>query len=196
MPARILAVSGSTRTRCRTRRLLDVAVEAARDAGATVRLLDLAETRLPVFQEDDEGQGDLPAVRQVRDGAEWAQGFLLATPEYHGSMSGALKNWFDFLWPQLAGKFAGVVVVTGGGGGDMAIAAVRTSFQWCRGFVLPFSCVARSSDFDGEKLRSEGVIDRLRRVGADVARYAPVLHRTYEKARKIGRGPAAGFAGL
>lgn len=196
MAPRILAVSGSTRAACRTRALLDVAIAGAREGGAEVRILDLHDHPLPMFQESEPAQGADPNVRRARADAEWAQGFLLATPEYHGSLSGALKNWFDFHYRELTGKLAGVLAATGGGGGDMSIVAAKTSFQWCHGFVLPFHAAARSDDFDGMEIRNDRVRDRAFRVGRDVARYAPVLFGAFEEARRLGRAPAAGFAGL
>ena len=111
-------------------------------------------------------------------------------------MSGCLKNWFDFLYGELAGKFAGVLAVTGGGGGDMSITAVKTSFSWCHGFTLPYHAAARGGDFgvDGV-LSNTSVRDRVERVAHDVVRYAPVLRETFESARALGRVVAAGVAG-
>jgi FMN reductase len=110
-------------------------------------------------------------------------------------MSGALKNWFDFLYGELAGKFAGVVATTGGGTGDMSITAVKTCFQWCHGFVLPFHAAAPTAAFDGLELVDPRVVDRIQRVGHDVARYAPLLRAAFEQARAL-EGPEGGVAGL
>lgn len=196
---KILIVSGSARQDSYVHELVKIAAEAATSAGpggAEVQVVRLHELALPVMRHGDTDQDGLAAVQQVRAGATWADGFILVTPEYHGSMSGCLKNWFDFLYAELAGKFAGVLAVTGGGGGDMSITAVKTSFAWCHGFTLPYHAAARGVDFgpDGS-LTNEGVRDRVRRVAHDVVRYTPVLRATFEAARALGRVVEAGVAG-
>ena len=132
----------------------------------------------------------------MRETAARADGFILLTPEYHGSMSGALKNWFDFHYPELAGKLAGVISVTGGGTGDMSIAAVKTCFAWCHGFTLPFHATVRPVDCDGDRIASDKVLDRIARIAHDVVRYAPLVHGAFVQARASGSGEAAGFAGM
>jgi FMN reductase len=195
-PPRVLVVSGSARLESHVHELVRIATETASAAGAEVDVLRLHELVLPVMRNGDPSQDDLPAVRTARERATWADGFILVTPEYHGSMSGCLKNWFDFLYGELAGKFAGVLAVTGGGGGDMSITAVKTSFNWCHGFTLPYHAAARGSDFSSDgALATAGVRDRVRRVAHDVVRYAPVLRATFESARALGRVVEAGVAG-
>jgi FMN reductase len=193
---RILVVSGSARQDSNVHELVKIAAETAEGAGAEVQVVRLHELALPVMRHGDLDQDGLTAVKTIRAGADWADGFVLVTPEYHGSMSGCLKNWFDFLYAELAGKFAGVLAVTGGGGGDMSITAVKTSFSWCHGFTLPYHAAARGADFgpDGA-LANPAVLDRVRRVAHDVVRYAPVLRNTFEAARALGRVVEAGVAG-
>lgn len=191
----ILVVTGSSRIDSHLIQVTALASEAARAAGANVRELSLERTRLPMMIWDDAEQPDQPEVKLIRELACWADGFVLGTPEYHGNMSGALKNWFDFLYAELAGKFAGVVATTGGGTGDMSITAVKTCFQWCHGFVLPFHVAANDSAFTDDRLSHPRVIDRIERIGHDVVRYSKVLRPAFEQARSL-TGPVAGVAGL
>jgi NAD(P)H-dependent FMN reductase len=37
----------------------------------------------------------------------WADAFVLASPDYHGSMSGVMKNFLDHFWEEFAGKAFG-----------------------------------------------------------------------------------------
>lgn len=195
MAPKILVVCGSSREDGYLEQLVALATVAARLAGAEVRELSLCTVQLPVMIWGDAEQGSNPDVVRVRELASWADGFVIGTPEYHGNMSGALKNWFDFLHAELAGKFAGVVATTGGGTGDMSITAVKTCFQWCHGFVLPFHAAANPSAFEGEQLTDTRVIDRVERVGHDVVRYTPVIAAAFERAQAVA-GSAAGVAGL
>ncbi len=194
MSVKLLIVSASTRETSRTRALAKRLHPVAEAAGAETRHLDLHETRLPMFDAGDKTLDDDPAVRLVKESAEWADAFLLGTPEYHGGMSGAMKNWLDFLYEELAGKLAGVYAVTGGGGGDMSITSVKDGFHWCHGFTLPFHAAARGVDFDGLDMINEGTWDRLQRIVHDLVRYAPLLHGAFEEAKAEGKAVSAGFA--
>ncbi len=196
MSVKVLVVKGTTAHKSRLASVAEIAHQAAEQTGAEVRVWDLVDSPLPVMSLTDPRQRRLPEVVQVREAAAEADGFIFITPEYHGNMSGALKNWFDFLYLELAGKFAGVLAVTGGGGGDMSIMSVKNSFNWCHGFTLPFHAAARPDDFEGNVLTNTRVIERVRRVGSDVVRYAPMIRRTFEAARADGEGWRAGVAGM
>lgn len=193
---RVLVVSGSARLDGHAAAVVEHVLAVTRAVGAELRVHDLSQLRLPLMEQDASEQPALPEVRRVRSDAAWAQGFLLVTPEYHGNMSGSLKNWFDFLWLELAGKFAGVVAVTGGGGGDMSLTAVRNCFNWCHGFTLPYHAAARPADFEDGKLVAEGTRDRIARIVHDVCRYAPVVGEAFAAAKRLGPDVASGVAGL
>ncbi|MEM7154955.1 MAG: NAD(P)H-dependent oxidoreductase [Myxococcota bacterium] len=193
---RVLVVSGSARAQSPLRAVVEHVCDTVHGIGAQLRVHDLTQLALPLMAYQDPKQAALPQVQQVRTDAAWAQGFVLVTPEYHGNMSGALKNWFDFLYLELAGKFGGVVAVTGGGGGDMSLTAVRNCFNWCHGFTLPYHAAARPPDFTDGRLESAQLRDRIDRIVHDVCRYAPVVGGTFEQARSEGSGVQSGVAGL
>ena len=196
-PAQITIVSGSSRLESRVHAMVALAAATVEAAGGRPEVVALHELNLPIMVHGDRRQDDLPAVQQIRASAARADGFILVTPEYHGSMSGCLKNWFDFLYEELAGKFAGVLAVTGGGGGDMSITAVKNSFAWCHGFTLPYHVAARATAVTvADELVSALVAERVRRVAHDVVRYAPVVRAAFEAARAAGPGVESGVAGV
>src|SRR6476646_9331602 len=90
---RILAVSGSLREGSYNTSLLRAALEAAPD-GIELELWEgLGD--LPFYDEDLES--DAPeSVRRLREDWEAADAILFATPEYNGSVPGALKNAIDW----------------------------------------------------------------------------------------------------
>jgi chromate reductase, NAD(P)H dehydrogenase (quinone) len=117
---RLLAMAGSTRAGSTNQRLLDLAVAAARDAGAEVTAIRLREFDLPLYDGDLEAT-DFPAkADQLRALFIDHDGFLIATPEYNGSISGVLKNAIDWAsrprpgesmvaLPAFRGKVAGIM---------------------------------------------------------------------------------------
>jgi FMN reductase len=194
---RILVVSGSTQHRSRTRSLCDLAAESLSQAGAEARLIDLHETRLPLFEVGSAAQAELPEVQVVRESARWAHGFILGTPEYHGAIGGALKNWLDYLYDELSGKLSAIMSVSGGSyGGDLSTTATQNSVHWCHGFTLPFHVTARPQDFRDGELVDGRVRERVGRLVHDVIRYAPVLYAAFLQACELGQVVEAGFAGF
>ena len=195
---KVLCVSGASRSESRLNALLRLSADAAVQSGATLRHFNLAEDPLPIMVVGDTAQSQSESVQKCRELAHWADVFLIGTPEYHGAMSGVLKNWFDFLYSELAGKFAAVLCTTGGGTGDLPITAVKTCFQWCHGFVLPFHVAARNTDFDDTgALVDPKVIDRATRIGHDLVRYGSVIREQFVTAQaQSASSVRSGFAGL
>ncbi|HYE79394.1 MAG TPA: NAD(P)H-dependent oxidoreductase, partial [bacterium] len=84
---RVLGVYGSLRPASLTGTLVDYALTAAGQRGAEVRKCDLRELSLPMFEDDADYASDA-VHQQVTELVRWADGFLVGSPEYHGSMSG------------------------------------------------------------------------------------------------------------
>lgn len=90
---KILTLPGSLRRGSYNRRLLSIAAGLA-PTDMTFQTLDL--DGLPVFNEDIETSGDPVAVRRLKQAVSEADGLLIATPEYNGSLPAALKNAIDW----------------------------------------------------------------------------------------------------
>ena len=145
---RILAFAGSLRKDSYNKKLVAIAVKGARNAGAEVTLIDLADYPLPVFDQDLEAAQGLPdsAVRLKAD-LKNHDGFLIACPEYNSSISGALKNAIDWVSrpvpdePPLAcftGKVAALMSTSPGAlGGLRGLVHVRAILSNIHVLVLP-----------------------------------------------------------
>ena len=99
MPApRILAFAGSARRGSYNHRLVQVAAEGARSAGADVTVLDLKDYPLPLFDEDLESEQGTPEnAARLKQLFVDHDGLLIASPEYNSSISPLLKNTIDWV---------------------------------------------------------------------------------------------------
>jgi chromate reductase len=105
---KILAFAGSLRRESFNQRLLQVALEGARAAGAEVTLISLAEHELPLMNQNLEARDGLPEnARKLKDLFLAHDGLLLACPEYNGSITPLLKNTLDWV-SRPDGKEAGL----------------------------------------------------------------------------------------
>jgi len=94
---RILAFAGSTRSGSFNKKLVKLAADAARDAGAEVTLLDLRDLPLPLFDGDLEDEQGLPEnAKKLKTLLRATDGLLISSPEYNSSITGALKNAIDW----------------------------------------------------------------------------------------------------
>jgi NAD(P)H-dependent FMN reductase len=145
---RILAFAGSTRAASYNKRLVRVAAEGARKAGAEVTLIDLRDLPLPLFDEDLEQRDGLPEnAKRFKQLLKEHQGLLIACPEYNSSISAVLKNAID--WASRAepgekplqcfdGKVCGLLAASPGSlGGLRGLVAVRSILGNIRVLVIP-----------------------------------------------------------
>ncbi len=97
MESKILAFAGSSRKESFNKRLLAIAVLGARDAGANVTVIDLADYEMPLFNQDLESEQGIPenALKFKRLLIEH-DAFIIASPEYNSAFSPLLKNVIDW----------------------------------------------------------------------------------------------------
>jgi FMN reductase len=181
MSRRIVAIGGTTRPGSSTERVLTVAADAARDLGAEIALFGgeyiakLPHYRGPEWSAD-KGAEMIEAVRA-------ADGILLATPGYHGTVSGMVKNAIDYFEelagdarPYLEGRPVGLIVTAfGHQAANSSMTTLRTIAHALRGWPTPFGAALRvcAESFapDGS-LADEDIAEQLRRVGSQVAQAA------------------------
>ena len=90
----ILAIPGSLRRESLNRSLIALAADRAPD-GIAVEVWD-GLASIPAFNEDDEGDATPQVVLDLRARIAGADALLISTPEYNGSVPGALKNALDW----------------------------------------------------------------------------------------------------
>src|SRR5439155_6580577 len=164
MPApRILAFAGSTRTESFNKKLVRIAADGARAAGAGVTLVDLRDYPMPLYDGDLEAaQGQPEKARELKALFLDNDGLLLSCPEYNSSITGVLKNTIDWLSrpvpnePPLAaftGKVAALMSASPGAlGGLRGLVHVRSILGNIGVIVLPDQiAVSRAGEAFDEK---------------------------------------------
>ncbi len=145
---RILAFAGSTRTDSYNKKLIKIAVEGARAAGAEVTLIDLRDYPMPLYDGDLETkEGIPPHGKRLKELMKSHQGFLLSCPEYNSSITGVLKNAIDWASREepgetplacFKGKTAALMSASPGGlGGLRGLVHVRSILGNIGVLVLP-----------------------------------------------------------
>lgn len=148
LPPRLLAFAGSLRQDSFNKKLIRIAAAGARDAGAEVRLIELNDFPLPLFDEDLETREGTPeAARRLKGLMTSHDGFLLACPEYNSSITAVLKNAIDWASrpapnePPLvafAGKTAALMAASPGNlGGLRGLVHVRAILGNIQVLLLP-----------------------------------------------------------
>ncbi|MEO7993771.1 MAG: NAD(P)H-dependent oxidoreductase [bacterium] len=191
---RVLGVIGSLRDESYTARLVESVLEYAEAAGAEIRICDLRQIALPMYADHVDYSSDT-AREQVREMVTWADGFVTGSPEYHGSMSGALKNFFDHFYHEFSGKCFALVAAAGGGSAVSCFTHMRATVQYCHGWSVPFQVGVAQADFPAEGGVPEKMKDRLGRLGRDLVVYGSLLKTQFDADLPL-EGTASGFAGF
>jgi NAD(P)H-dependent FMN reductase len=184
----LLAFAGSLRTASFNKKLVAVAVQGAREAGAEVTLLDLRELPMPIYDGDDEAEHGLPDnARVFKRLLMEHHGVLIATPEYNSQYPGVLKNVIDWASRRedgeqplaaFTGKVAGVMSASPGAlAGLRGQALLRAQLAYLGMVVVPARIgVGRASDaFDSDGgLKDDKQHRSVRDLGAETVRF---VHR-------------------
>lgn len=177
----VVAIAGSLRDQSTTRLALEHALDASAEAGARTELVDLREWDLPLFDPDDRDRGDAAALKSLI--AE-ADAVLMGTPVYHGMISSALKNAFDYLGKDEFGDTTvGLLTTAGGGSYAQTLEHLRTGVRTVHGWTLPHEVGIRSasSKFDEDGAFTEPDIERrVRKLGTMAVEYAAIEPSTIE----------------
>lgn len=191
MPLKILGVSGSMRADSHSARALRAVLGAAGGRGAETRLLDLNDADLPVYRPEETPQA--AGVASARDAVAWADAFVLATPDYHGSMSGALKNFMDYFWEEFAGRLFGYLCASHERG-LTAMDQMRTAVRQCYGWSLPYGVTVHpKEDFDpAAGVYTPAVTRRLHMLARDLVVYGELIRAQFQN--DLAGDEAATFA--
>ncbi|MCC7518261.1 MAG: NAD(P)H-dependent oxidoreductase [Verrucomicrobiae bacterium] len=172
----ILVVSGTNRAGGNTRKVADRVLSAFREAQISAELLDLTELPSELFAPDAYETKPAAFGRFARAVLE-SHGLLVVTPEYQGSLPGALKLFLDMLPAPEAfeGRPVGFVGLSAGGsGGVRPVEHLQQIFSHGRAHLYPERVfLPRVDALLGEdgRFRDARLEERLRRQAKGFAEF-------------------------
>ena len=189
---KILAFAGSSRIDSFNKKLVKVAAEGAREAGAEVTFIDLRDYPMPMYDGDLESKDGLPEnAKKLKKIFLEHQGLLISSPEYNSSISALLKNTIDWVSRPEHGeaplacydqKVVGLMAASPGLlGGLRGLVTVRSIFGNIKCTVIPEQVeVAKAGEAFNENgsLKDEKQEKSVKNIGAQVAIVSSKLHGT------------------
>ena len=179
---RVLVLTGSVRVPSYTRILSREVGRVLTSIGVDVVHWDLRDLTLPIanpeYHKSAASHPD-PKVVKLDNEARIADAFVLATPVYHNSYSGVLKNALDFLniEPHFQSKPVGLIS-HGGDRSPQAVDHLRIVVRGLNAIATPTQVCTQVADFesDGNEYRivDEGILRRIYRFSEELTAYAIV----------------------
>jgi FMN reductase len=178
----IVGIGGTVRTPSSSERVLTAALTAAEAAGARTQMFGgEILSRLPIYNPNDPEHP--PERSALVEAVRKADGVIVATPGYHGSLSGLIKNALDSLEPlrddarpYLDGRSVGCIVVADGWQAcGSALAHLRSIVHALRGWPTPLGSTINSATqpFDATgALKSERDLFQVEMVAKQVVDFA------------------------
>ncbi|MCO1655705.1 NAD(P)H-dependent oxidoreductase [Pseudonocardia sp. S2-4] len=183
-PLHVVGIGGTVRAGSSSEQALRIAVERAAAAGATTRVFAGAElARLPMYA-PEAGDGG-PVARELVEHLRRADGVLIASPGYHGSISGLVKNALDYTedmrgdaLPYLADRSVGLIVTAYGWQAAVTtLTALRAIVHALRGWATPYGAAVNSlqTGFRDGACAEPRVVEQLHTVADEVVRFADLV---------------------
>jgi len=169
----VLIVSGSNSAGSSTKVALLEAGSRLQNCGCSVDVLDLFDTQLPLLNPETSWTADY--YKPLKERVTRADVFILGTPDYHGSVSGALKNFTDHFWKEFTGKLFATVVASHEKGLTVHD-QLRTIARQCYAWAMPYGVsLAEKVDVKDGRITSESFEERLMMFVRDVQVYGKLL---------------------
>jgi NAD(P)H-dependent FMN reductase len=201
---KVLIVAASLRAGSLNHKLANRAARACRDYGANVDLATLGDFAVPPYDGDVETAHGIPAgAEELKRRLVASDAFLIASPEYNGSMPGTVKNlidWVSRFRPQpFDGHHALLVSASPAlAGGNRGLWALRIPLEHLGARVYPdmFSLAMAHKAFDGDEIADAALRARFEETVqsflslAEAARHYPCMKRAWVEF--LGEPPGAG----
>ena len=172
----MVGIGGTTRPDSSTDRSLREALRAAEDGGAeTVCFAGAELAGLPLFSPSDPDR--TAEATELIEAVRVADGLIVASPGYHASISGMVKNALDYLEdlrederPYLSGRGVGCIATGAGWQATVStLSAIRAIVHALRGWPTPLGAAINTAPggTDSDRARFQ-----LGTVGSEVVEFA------------------------
>ena len=182
----VLGVAGSMRQESYSTRALKMVLEEAKKYNAESYMLELRKINLPLYDPSEITPDEFSSnnnnlvLERITTSLRWADVFVLASPDYHGSMSGGMKNFLDYFWEDFAGKTFGYIVASHEKGLTVAD-QMRTAVRQCYGWSMPYNIsINGERDFDSKgNLVNSALAKRIKMLARDLVTYGTLIRRQF-----------------
>ena len=148
----IVAVGGTLRANSTTERAMRHVLFAAQRAGAATKLISGTALQLPMYEPGNPERSD--GARELVAELALADGIILGSPGYHGSISGLVKNALDYAEdlrsnprPYFSGRAVGCIATASGWPGAVnTLGALRDIVHALRGWPTPLGAAINSTE--------------------------------------------------
>src|SRR5262245_12900756 len=199
----VLVFAASLRRDSLNKRLAALAARIAQQLGANVDLASMREFDVPLYDGDVESQGIPAGAQTLRDKLLASDAFILASPEYNGSMPGTVKNlidWTSRFRPQPFDGKHGLLLSASPSlaGGNRGLWSLRMPLEHLGTRVFPdmFSLAMAHTAFDGDAIADATLHARFEKNVqaflslAEAAKHYPCIKRAWVEF--LGEPPGAG----
>ena len=182
----VLGVAGSMRQESYSTRALKMVLEEVKKYKAESYMLELRKINLPLYDPSEITPDEFSSnnnnlvLERITTSLRWADVFVLASPDYHGSMSGGMKNFLDYFWEVFAGKTFGYIVASHEKGLTVAD-QMRTAVRQCYGWSMPYNIsINGERDFDSKgNLINSALAKRIKMLSRDLVTYGTLIRRQF-----------------
>ncbi|MET9504301.1 NADPH-dependent FMN reductase [Streptomyces sp. NPDC006259] len=148
---KVVGVGGSSRPGSTAEQALRTVLDAAQERGASVQLISGPSLAMPLY--DPRHGATAPQARRLLSAIAGADALVLASPAYHGGISGLVKNALDHVEelredarPYFSDRAVGCVAVAQGWQGAVStLAALRDVTHALRGWPTPLGAAINTS---------------------------------------------------
>jgi FMN reductase len=180
----IIGIGGTTRVGSTSERALAVALAHAQSLGCDIQTF--GADAMPIEPYDPARVDRSDKARAMVAALRAADGVIIATPSYHGGISGLVKNAIDFVEDMradarvyLAGRAVGCIVVAEGAQAmGTTITSLRAIVHTLRGWPTPYAATLNSAAKpfgNGDAPADPGAIKACQLVGEEVVQFAKMM---------------------
>ena len=177
----ILGISGSMRQGSYSTQVLEMVLEEAKKYKTDTQILELRQVNLPIYDPSASNKSSSNNdIEMVSNALKWADSIILSSPDYHGSMSGAMKNFLDYFWEEFAGKTFGYIVASHEKG-LTAVDQMRTAIRQCYGWSMPYNIsINGEKDFNSKRAIVNSVLmNRIKILARDLSVYGKLIRNQF-----------------